>query len=280
MKKSRKTLIYSIGGALALTAGCTVLFSGFAEAAVRTELKRKETVSTAYNVPVSKQEQGAPEGYVKPDYTVTADPQVDNSGKKTPVGSLTKEEAAEYGARLLWEIFDADLSGATFYMGFEDARDKFPRACWYGDVRFGSERKPEDGFYTFRLDAVTGKGFAVTHEKTIGESVDLRPDSYLEKHPEEYLKLAKQVTKERKLLEGADIRCSYNCQGFAGNNPFIILDAADENGGKLHITFSRYDKALMSVVLDASIKIEDAAAKEWEEETEATARKAVGAAAR
>lgn len=159
MRKNKGAgILAAVTGAFALVCGCAAMFSGMAEAAAAADMGRTERIPTVYNLPAAAQGQTAPEGYSKASYTAVSDPLEYYRDKKPTENDLTQEEAAEIGAQLLWRLFEVRLDGATVYMGYDNGTETFPRAFWSGDVRFGTNRRPEDNCYTFMIDAVTGEG--------------------------------------------------------------------------------------------------------------------------
>lgn len=242
------------GSVILFVTVCMVGFNTFAEAAVRSEMGRVETVPTVYNVPAQETGEEVPKGYKKANYTVEKDPLEYYKNQKPAEKDLTQEEAAELGARLVWKIFGAELDGAIIYMGYDSGTSTLPRATWSGDIRFGTERKPEDNCYSFIIDAVTGENFSVCHSRTLNVKVELGLDADLEKNPQEYLELAKQFAEQKELVGGKVAAVRYNCQGYSANDPDIAIDVVGENGEKANITISRYDKAVKGICFNASME--------------------------
>lgn len=266
MRKNKGAgILAAVTGAFALVCGCAAMFSGMAEAAAAADMGRTERIPTVYNLPAAAQGQSAPEGYSKASYTAVSDPLEYYRDKKPTENDLTQEEAAEIGAQLLWRLFEVRLDGATVYMGYDNGTETFPRAFWSGDVRFGTTRRPEDNCYTFMIDAVTGEGFLATYGRTLSVKVDLGLDASLAKDPGEYMKLAKEFAEKKNLVGGAVKECVYNCQGYSSNDPTITIDVYGVSGERASITFSRYDRAVLGISLDANEKIMEMMQKLWEQ---------------
>lgn len=267
MRKNRGSgILAAVTGAFVLVCGCAAMFSGMAEAAAAADMGRMERIPTVYNLPAAAQSQTVPEGYSKASYTAVSDPLEYYKDKKPTEKDLTQEEAAEIGAQLLWRLFDVRLDGTTIYMGYDNGTETFPRAFWSGDVRFGKTRRPEDNCYTFMIDAVTGEGFSAAYGRTLSVKVDLGLDEALAKDPGEYMKLAKEFSEKKNLVGGAVKECVYNSQGYSSNDPTITIDVYGVSGERASITFSRYDRAVLGVSLDAHEKIMEMMYKLWEQD--------------
>lgn len=116
-----------------------------------------------------------------------------------------------------------------------------------------------------KLDgAVVTMNYSVSYDRMLKAETELSPDSRLAEHPDEYLELAGQVVKDKELLPGKALDCSYLAQGFRKSDPFIAIGVTDENGERVNVTFSRYDKTVTGVVLAAGNEIEDAAMNKLE----------------
>ena len=255
--------------ALAMIATSVLLFGYFSQSVLAADLGRSQTIPTSYAA--APAELTPPTGYQKADYTITADPLCpDQAGSQ----ALTMEQAAELGAQMLWEVYGADLSGATIYMGYSSGTETFPRAFWSGDVRFGSSRTPQDPGFTFSLDAVTGERFSACQSRVLDVELDLGLDAALAENPQEYLELARQLALEKNLVHGQVDAVSYNCQGYAGNDPDITFDVVGTNGEKALVTLSRYDRQLTAVGYDAERLIREPAQEQLDRKLEVQVRAA------
>lgn len=233
---------------------CVLLFGGLTQMAAAAELGGVDTVATTYTA--SAQKNTVPEGYVKANYKVVADELYqEQPGAK----DLTMGEAAEMGAQMVWEVFDADLEGATIYMGYCSGTETFPRPFWSGDIRYGDQRTPNDPGYGFMIDAVTGERFSTARGRVIEAKADLGLDAALAKHPEEYEALAKTTAQKLDLVHGGILSAQYQSQGYSGNDPTIGVVVTGVNGEKAHLDFSRYDRQLIGVSYDAERKISEPA---------------------
>lgn len=252
--KRNGTAVLGVCGAFVLILGGALTFNSLAETAAAAEMQGEEWVPTAYTVPSVQTVQTTPEGYQKADYKVVDDDLPYYKDKKPGAKDMSKEEAAEIGAQLIWKYFGKELEGATIYMGFDVLNTAVPRNTWGGDVRFGSERNPQVPGYGFLIDAVTGEVLSVSRARILNEKVDLGYDSALGKDPSEYITLAKNLAEEKNLLNGKVVDCRYNSQGYSNNDPDITIDVTGENGEKAIITFSRYDKALKGFAAGALLE--------------------------
>lgn len=278
MKKKKQflkrtgTALLGVTGAFALILGGALTFNSLAETAAAAEMKGEEWIPTAYTIPVIQTVQTIPEGYRKADYMVVDDSLPYYADKKPGAKDMSSEEAAEIGAQFIWKFFGKELEGATIYMGFDVLNHAVPRTCWSGDVRFGSERTPQNPGYSFLIDAVTGELFSIGRSRTLSETVELGSDRALSKDPSEYINLAKTLAEEKNLLNGEVADCRYNSQGYSNNDPAITIDVTGENGESAIITFSRYDKSLqgiaMGVLLEDNVNVEESMQEEASMEAE------------
>lgn len=260
-KESGKTILE----AFAVITAVTLLFSVLTESVLAKEIKKVEVIPTSYNVtPISTKENSVPDGYTKANYTVVADPLVNN---KPTSKDMTMEEAAEIGAQRLWEIWGIDLDGATIYMSYEPVREDSPRATWSGDVRFGPRTPETDGYYV-TVDAVTGESFIASMGRTISENVPLGLDVALDKNPEEYEKLAWDLAEKLNFVDGKVASSEYNSQGYSGNDPDITIYVTGVNGGTAVLTFSRYDKEFTGLIYPKCFAINEIATEKMLEELE------------
>lgn len=60
--------------------------------------------------------------------------------------------------------------------------------------------------------------------------------------------------------------CDYNSQGYSSNDPTITIDVYGVSGERVSITFSRYDRAVLGISLDANEKIMEMMQKLWEQD--------------
>ncbi len=230
-----------------------LLFQGFIQAATAEEFKKINTIPTSYaNVAASTSkatQSNLPTGYKKANYKIGAI-DLEYYRNQTPTSKdITKEAAAEIGARALWEVFGLNLEGQVIEMGYQQPTESLPRSSWYADVLINGKRS-----YCFSVDSVTGELFDVVHGRTLDKQVSVAFDPVLDKNPQEYVALAKKLAEKYNVVHSQVKSVTYNGQGYSDNDPTISLDIAGENGEIALMTFSRYDKALLGIGYNGSYK--------------------------
>lgn len=248
--KRKKSGMGMLALGLALTGICSVLFYGISSSVLAMELNKTETIPTVY--PVSAKEKT--EITVPPaNFTLLDDALIESHEAKS--NELTKKEAAQTGVAMVEKLFGLDLDGAYVYMGYYEATEDFPRNSWSADIRLSDkERKPEDTSYSFSLDAVTGEIFTVSGSRTLNIKTELGMNSSLV-NDTEFQNLVQKFVEDHQLLKAAVRRVEYNCQGYSSNDPDITFYVYDENGERVNITFSRYDKTFKGIEFEPSIRI-------------------------
>lgn len=247
LKKTMLTAAIVIGGS-------TLLFQGFTQAAIQTELNKTSTIPTNYAANYTadssgKAQKGLPEGYKKANYTV-GDIDLEFFKNQTPTDKdMAKEDAAEISAQALWEVFGLNLEGQVIQMGYQPPVEGVPRSNWVADVKVDGKH-----LYEVTVDSVTGEVLSVVRSRTLDEKVSLAFDSALHKNPKEYEDLARKVAEKFDVVHGPIQSVEYNSQGYGDNDPSISIDVTGENGEIALIGFSRYDKALLSISYSASYK--------------------------
>lgn len=257
----RKSILKMTAAACAMIGATTILFSMAAEGAVWARSGRVETVSTSYQVSDSKaaalaEEEGTEGSKGEVNYHVSMDSL--NTGTPAAI-DLTMEEAAKKGTDYLKNVFGLDLKGAYVYMMYNPGTVTFPRAFWMGDVLFEKRQTPESTRWTFMIDAVTGELFNISHSRKLDAHPSLDYDAKLEKDYNLYAELAKKKVEECGLMDCAVDRVEYNCQGYTLNDPDITVNAIDEKGKIVTMSFSRYDQKFLGLMTDASRRISEAA---------------------
>lgn len=249
-EKRKKSGMGMLTLGLALTGICSVLFYGISSSVLAMELNKTETIPTVY--PVSAKEKT--EITVPPaNFTLLDDALIESHEAKS--NELTKKEAAQTGVAMVEKLFGLDLDGAYVYMGYYEATEDFPRNSWSADIRLSDkERKPEDTSYSFSLDAVTGEFFTVSGSRTLNIKTELGMNSSLV-NDTEFQNLVQKFVEDHQLLKAAVGRVEYNCQGYSSNDPDITFYVYDENGERVNITFSRYDKTFKGIEFESSIRI-------------------------
>ncbi|MFC5590725.1 hypothetical protein ACFPRA_17615 [Sporosarcina soli] len=232
----------------------TLLSMGILQGATAAEFNKTKTIPTSYTSYVGDGSQtvqnSLPEGYKPANYTIGAI-DLDYYRNQTPMSKdMDKEDAAEIGAQAIWRVFDANLEGQVVEMGYQQATDSQPRSTWYAEVLINGERS-----YYFSVDSVTGELFSVGRwDRTLEVNVSVAFDPALDKNPQEFVTLAKELAEKHNVVHGAVKLVEYNGQGYSNNDPTISVDITGENGEIALMTFSRYDKELLGISYSASYK--------------------------
>lgn len=150
-------------------------------------------------------------GYTKADYKVQVDPMY----HATNSNAVSAEEAAEIGARYLWEVFGVDLKGYTLYMYyFMDPSRAI--GYWYGDVITESGERHKAP-YRFGIEAVSGEPESITRQDFPAEGKETilfkeeKIEEYYRANSDEYNELAK--TYARKLLSAEPVKAEFLTTG-------------------------------------------------------------------
>jgi len=272
LNTKRKSFAKTVIAAAVMIGSTTALFQGLTQVAAANEIGKKDIIPTSYAAvsypaagSLQSAQESAPKGYVKPTYTV-----VDNSleayrDRKPTANDISREEAAEVGVQALWSVFGLDLNGKTIEMGYNPAEDMV-RAKWTGEYWIDGQSGPDHPVYGFTIDAVTGELHGIRDSRTLKENVSVGFDGALAQNPQEYEALAKRVAEQYNAVHGAVKSAEYASQGVTGNDPTISIRVSGENGEQAQISFSRYDKALLSIAFDSWCKEADAIAQKIEEE--------------
>lgn len=253
-KSGKKSVKKTILTATVAIGASTLLSMGILQAATAAEFKKTNTIPTSYASyveDVSQTEQSSlPEGYKPANYTIGAI-DLEYYRNQTPTSKdMGKEDAVEIGAQALWGVFDVNLEGQVIEIGYQQATDGQPRSSWYADVVINGERK----FY-FSVDSITGELFSIGHaDRTLEANVSVAFDAALDKNPQEFVTLAKELAENYNVVHGAIKSVEYNGQGYSVNDPTISIDITGENGEIALMSFSRYDKELLGIVYSASYK--------------------------
>lgn len=243
---------------IAVIGVCTLVFAGITQTASSALTNQTSTVAALNAQNYSGSTQNIPDGYVKADYKV----ELGQYSKQATAKDISKEGAAEIGARNLWKLFGLDLSGQTIEMTYNPATSTNLRADWAGMVTINKNH-----FYAFDIDAVTGECRTACQEKYWDEKVDTSMDKYLIENHAEFDSLAKAIAEKYQLVPGKVASVEYYGQGYSsgpsgGQNSQIDMRVISENGQQAQLTFSRHNKEFLGVAYDCWIK--DAA--QWEEQ--------------
>lgn len=281
-QENRKNKRFAVitAGVLAVSGIGAGIFSIMAESTVQAAVTEAEAIPTSYHVPAEDSGPDVP--------TVSESKETEaalqyhvleselNTGTPTAT-DLTMEEAAAFGMKYLQDIMGFDKEGANVYMSYDSGTETFPRAFWYGDVRFGELELTDDDIWYFCIDAVTGELFVIGFGQTLDVDVPLGYDESLESNYGVYAEEAKEIA-ERCNLVGSSVReVKYGTQGYGGNDPEITMEVYGENGQMAILSFSRYNQRFLGLITDTSRVItdramedlmkEDAEATDWKTET-------------
>jgi hypothetical protein len=256
--RSGKSLKQTVLAAAVVIGGSTLLFQGLVQGVTAAEFKKTDTIATSYANYTAGSAQAAqkslPAGYKKANYTIGAI-DLEYYRNQTPTSKdITKEAAAEIGAQALWEVFGQSLEGQVIEMGYNQATESLPRTSWYADVLINGKRS-----YSFSVDSVTGELLDLARERTLDKKVSVAFDPELDKNPQEYVALAKNLAEKYNVVHSKVKSVAYNGQGYtsqgsSNNDPTISLDITGENGEIALMTFSRYDKQLLGIVYNGEYK--------------------------
>lgn len=261
----RKSLKKTVLAAALVIGANTLLFQGFALAAATVELNKTNTIPTSYasyaTASTQSTSNSVPEGYKKADYKVGKIDLEYYLGQTPTDKDMTGEEAAEYSAQALWEIYGLDLEGQKILMGYSQATENLPRSNWNADVYIDGVLK-----YGVCVDSVTGELFTIGQIRTLKKKVSVAFDKELDKNPQEYVELAKSTAEKFDVVHSAVKSVEYNGQGYANNDPSISIDVKGENGEVALMDFSRYDKALLGIIYNTEYKAALERAQKYEKE--------------
>lgn len=242
----RKSFKKTILAATVVIGGSTLLFQGLIQAVTAAEFKKTDMIPTSYANYTASSSKAAQKslsaGYKKANYTVGEIDLEYYHNQKPTSKDMTKEAAAEIGAQALWEIFDLNLEGKVIEMGYNQANEDLPRSRWYADVHISDKLS-----YFFEVDSVTGELFGIGRSRTLDKQVSLAFDPALHKKPQEYVELARKLAEKYNVVHSPIKSVEYNSQGYMNNDPDITMYVKGENGELATMTFSRYDKALLTI---------------------------------
>lgn len=255
--------------AVLMVGAVTAIFHGMTQVAVAAENSKVTTLPTVY--PVSTRTTTTPgqikerDGYVKPNYSIVNNSLESYRNSKPTANDISRDKAAEIGAKALWSVFDLDLTGKTIEMGYDAAHDTV-RAKWSGEYWVDGKKGPEHPLYSFTIDAITGEVYAVGYGRIIDAKVDLGYDAKLAKNPSEMEDIAKQYAEKLNVVGGAIKSATIAAQGYSYNDPTVNFRIVGENGQLSIIELSRYDKALLAVSYNGDVVEQDATIKQLEKE--------------
>lgn len=249
-KKNIKTVLVAV----AIIGVCALAFQIITKALAKNELSKEKEVPTNYTNIIAEtmtsEEEDIPDGYTKTNYTIV----YWNSDWQKPTSvDITKEEAAEIGAKELYKIFGVDLEGQEIEMSYcEASYDKFYeeiiRSLWIGQIYIS-----DDVYYAFNIDSISGEILTVFFNRIPDNKMSDDFDSDLSKNHQEYIDLATNIAEKYDIVNGPIKSVEYECQRFRRpkkTEPFIAFNVVGENKKFAQITFSTDDKKLLSIAYD------------------------------
>lgn len=267
----RKSFVKTVLAAAVMIGSTTGLFQGLTQVAAANEIGKKDIIPTSYAAvsyptvgTMQSAQENAPEGYKKANYTLVDNDLPYYRDKKPTASDISREAAAETGAQALWTVFNIELEGKVLEMAYNPATED-NRATWEGCWWIDGKGKSTQNYF-FSVDAITGELHTIQYSRTLKENVSVGFDAALAQNPQEYEVLAKSAAEQFGAVHGLVKSAEYANQGSASNDPTIDIRVTGENGELAQISFSRYDKALLSIAFDSWCKEAAATAQKIEEE--------------
>lgn len=242
--KGKQTILASA----AIIGASTLLFQGFVQVVTASDFNKTSTIPTSYANYAAASSQttqsSLPVGYKKANYTVKA---VNN--QKPTSKDITKEAAAEIGAKALWELFGQSLEGKVVEIGYQKPSDALPRAHYYADVKIDDKLN-----YFFYIDAVTGEFFSMNRERWFKDQI-ADYDEKLAHNPQEYVAVAKKYAEKYNVVHGPVKSVEYQAQSMGANNdPIMQFQITGENGEIADLYVARRDKEFLGATYYAENK--------------------------
>ena len=235
--KGKQTIL----AATAIIGASTLLFQGFVQVVTASDFNKTNTIPTSYANYAAASSQttqnSLPVGYKKANYTVKA-----MNNQKPTSKDITKEAAAEIGAKALWEMFGQSLEGKVIQISYQKPSEILPRAKWYAEVKINEKLN-----YFFYIDAVTGEFFSINRERWFDEKI-ADYDEELAKNPQDYVTVAKKYADQFQVVHSPVKSVEYQAQSNGGNNdPIMQVQITGENGEIADMYIARKDKELLGV---------------------------------
>ncbi|GIO08093.1 hypothetical protein J31TS6_41210 [Brevibacillus reuszeri] len=251
-----------IFGSVAAIAVATLAFGGVCQIVKASEIGKTQVVPTSYSIPYAAlASANVPAGYVKKDYKVKM------VGVDQPTANDMKiEEAAELASQNLWRVFQIDLNSKTLEMTYRPVSTTNLRAIWEVNVMITDTLS-----YEFALDAVTGENHSIAkriyHKANIPEGMDFN----LLKNNQDYQELAKAAAEKYQFVSGKVTSVEYASQGYQENkagakNSDISFRVKSDKGDQAQISFSRYNKELLTVEYSSWLKEAERVEQQIEQE--------------
>lgn len=243
----------------AVLAGLVVIGSGallsqeLIHAAPAEAVKKTTSITTSdtnHSAESSKtaQKDSLSEGYKKANYTVKA------VGSQKPTSKdMTKEAAAEIGAKALWEMFGQSLEGQVVEMSYQkpgnNRPDLLPQSKWIADVQINDKLS-----YYFSVDSETGEIFHLGRHRNFDEKAP-EFNEEVANNPQEYVEAAKKLAKTYNIVNSPVKSIEAGGQSVGDNNdPAIGFQITGENGEIASMQLSLKDKEILEITYDKEMK--------------------------
>ena len=259
MKKGKSKGIVITAVASVLSIGMfSTLFIGANHMAFAAAANRAEPI-TAVTAPATitaPEESVALEGYQMPSITVYEKLHDEQQAQNKNINALTPEEAAEIGAKYIWEMLGEDIDGKIVEMVYFS----FPsstRAYWQGTVADSkAELENFDAQYQFEIDAISGERVGISRFANVNRYSEVRilpmeeVAKLIEKYSaqsDEFMPIAEEYAQRHfnnTKVENIEFT-------FAGSRivgvAHITFTAVDETGREAIITIDFYERQLMNL---------------------------------
>jgi hypothetical protein len=189
MKKTKLTALRKVFSALAFVLAITI-YTGSNSVAYAAATKPATTVNAA------------PDDFKAPKLTVVWDNHEGDAWYQPRKDAMSKEEAAQFGAKYIWEMFGESIDGKAVRMLYRAIPNSYSKTYWNGYV-FNSKADSNKNtpLFTFEIDAVTGEWISISSDQKpkiggVNGKIVTNEEYYamLEQPPEqldEYIKIAK-----------------------------------------------------------------------------------------
>ena len=243
----------------AVLAGLVVIGSGallsqqLIHAAPAEAVKKTTTISASYGDHSASSttviKDSLSEGYKKANYTVKV------VGSQQPTSKdMAKEDAAEIGAKAIWEMFGQNLEGGqvvemSYQKPGNDRPDLLPRSKWIADVQINDKLS-----YYFSVDSETGEIFHLGRHRKFDEKVPAFNEE-VANNPQEYVEAAKKLAEKYNIVNSPVKSIEAGGQSVSDiNDPAIGFQITGENGEVASMQLSLKDKEILELTYNTEMK--------------------------